>query len=57
MKNCDLCNKQGHTHYRVKSIIHMDWILLYRMLKLFLKMINTPMEVQESQSIKLLANL
>jgi len=27
MKQCDLCHKPDKTHYRVKSIIHKDWIL------------------------------
>ena len=26
MKKCDLCDKPDKTHYRVKSIIHTDWI-------------------------------
>ena len=26
MKKCDLCYKPDKTHYRVKSIIHTDWI-------------------------------
>ena len=26
MKKCDLCDKADKTHYRVKSIIHRDWI-------------------------------
>ena len=26
MKKCDLCHKPDKTHYRVKSIIHTDWI-------------------------------
>ena len=26
MKKCDLCHKPGKTHYRVKSIIHTNWI-------------------------------
>ena len=26
MKNCDLCNKTGRIHYRVKSIKHNNWI-------------------------------
>jgi len=26
MKKCDLCNKQYKTHYRVRSIIHTNWI-------------------------------
>ena len=26
MKKCDLCHKPDKTHYRVKSIIHKNWI-------------------------------
>ena len=26
MKKCDLCHKPDKIHYRVKSIIHRDWI-------------------------------
>ena len=26
MKKCDLCYKPDKIHYRVKSIIHKDWI-------------------------------
>jgi len=26
MKKCDLCHKLDKTHYRVKSIIHTNWI-------------------------------
>ena len=26
MKKCDLCDKTDKTHYRIKSIIHKDWI-------------------------------
>ncbi len=26
MKICDLCHKPDKIHYRVKSIIHRDWI-------------------------------
>jgi len=26
MKECDLCNKQDTTHFRVKSINFKDWI-------------------------------
>ena len=26
MKKCNLCHKPDKTHYRVKSIIHMNWI-------------------------------
>ena len=26
MKKCDLCHKLDKVHYRVKSIIHKDWI-------------------------------
>ena len=26
MKKCDLCHKPDKVHYRVKSIIHKDWI-------------------------------
>ena len=26
MKKCDLCIKQNKVHYRVKSIIHKEWI-------------------------------
>ncbi len=26
MKKCDLCNEPNKIHYRVKSIIHTDWI-------------------------------
>ncbi len=26
MKKCDSCHKPDKVHYRVKSIIHKDWI-------------------------------
>ena len=26
MKKCDLCYKQNKTHYRVKSLMHKNWI-------------------------------
>ena len=26
MKKCDLCRKPDITHYRVRSVIHTDWI-------------------------------
>ena len=26
MKKCNLCNRPGNIHYRVKSIIHSNWI-------------------------------
>ena len=26
LKKCDFCHKPGKIHYRVKSIIHKDWI-------------------------------
>ena len=26
MKQCNLCKKPGEVHYRVKTIIHKNWI-------------------------------
>ncbi len=30
MKSCDLCHKSDKIHFRVKSIIHKDWIFCCR---------------------------
>ena len=30
MKKCDLCNTPNKIHYRVKSIIHKDWIFCFK---------------------------
>ena len=54
MNKCDLCHKPDTIQYRVKSIIHKEWIFCCKeCLNLISKHIIIPMVVQESQNNKL----
>ena len=51
MKKCDLCHKPDKIHYRVKSIIHEDWIFV--VFNVGIQFLNTkiiPTVEQESQN-------